>query len=1068
MRPIWQAICLIFVSATSVWAQHYAILPTPNSPHDIGALMQDSRSRLWLGTADDVLCFDGVNFYSIRPYGFPRESVNSLAEDSAGGVWIGTQGKDISHPGGLYRYSGHHVEKILTADIRSVVTIAPGMMLVSFGLELADDFGDLYRIREEHGVWKPEQLKNAAATHLTVDRHGAALYPCPGGWCELSRQQILEWPHSGTDPHLHVLFGKSLPNRVLRDRSGCIWFRGEITANYYCGDYDAAYPNDASPPRGFPLVPDEMLSADSHKQITEAPDGSILLLDSARVVLGRPGSFRNASPRNGMPITNLNTALVARDGTIWLGCSGGLYRFMYPFQLEYWTQDNGVDSPFFVSRIGDKVLASNAGISLLDRSRAYWSPWVDPKQVGTVVHFVEGPGNSIYAASLIRGVAQIGQSGHVLAKSVVGPGGARLAQDAQGHTWLAGTGVTLVTRQDHRLLLNPQGVSDGVSLDMVYDPERKRLWACHDHEVDMLAENHWTHITPKDDLRNHICFSIAVLPNGEAWVSYGDTPEILRIGADSFGHVELNTIAASDQPAATAFLKTDRRGWLWRGSDKAREDYVATPAAAARGDWLRLDTQDGFPVPGGNQNSFSGDTDGSVWFASDNTVVHFNPANDFAEHFPVPSVYVSGLAIGSAAPVLADTLQPIPHGRSIEAVFGSLQFDRRNALRLRYRVLPDQQNWTETRDLRLALGKRKTGVHTIELQGRLLTGDWSETQRASFTVLRPAWLSWPALFLLGAGGSGAGAGLSQWRKRRRFRREAVLPDISAWRLGALSLETEDLIGTTVDGRYEIGHILAVGGFATVARARDRQEGGKLCAIKIFRYELADRAWMRHRFEQEVTALEQLSHPNIVRISGHGEVDTGAPYLVMEFIEGRSLRELLDQGPLLPRRIAAILRQAAGALAALHERSIFHRDLKPENLMIRADDDNAEQLVLIDFSIAIVKSVDETFHGISRVAGTMGYMAPEQVIGYADASTDIHALAKIVIEMLTGSRWTAIIPEGTLDMTGFVLTYFGSHPHGLTGGAIAMLAAALAFDPSRRPASANTFSIPIIRDLDGAS
>jgi serine/threonine-protein kinase len=217
----------------------------------------------------------------------------------------------------------------------------------------------------------------------------------------------------------------------------------------------------------------------------------------------------------------------------------------------------------------------------------------------------------------------------------------------------------------------------------------------------------------------------------------------------------------------------------------------------------------------------------------------------------------------------------------------------------------------------------------------------------------------------------------------------------------------------------------------------------------------------------VTALEQLSHPNIVRISGHGEVDTGAPYLVMEFIEGRSLRELLDQGALLPRRIAAILRQAAGALAALHERSIFHRDLKPENLMIRADDENAEQLVLIDFSIAIVKSPDETFHGISRVAGTMGYMAPEQVIGYADASTDIHALAKIVIEMLTGSRWTAIIPEGTLDMTGFVLTYFGSHPHGLTGGAIAMLAAALAFDPSRRPASASAFSIPIIRDLDGA-
>ena len=129
---------------------------------------------------------------------------------------------------------------------------------------------------------------------------------------------------------------------------------------------------------------------------------------------------------------------------------------------------------------------------------------------------------------------------------------------------------------------------------------------------------------------------------------------------------------------------------------------------------------------------------------------------------------------------------------------------------------------------------------------------------------------------------------------------------------------------------------------------------------------------------------------------------------MEFVHGESLRERLEQGPLTRKQIDVFNRQIAGALQLLHRSMIYHRDLKPENLMIRTKDESDEQIVLIDFSIAIVKSPDQTFHGISRVAGTLDYMAPEQVIGYADAGTDIYSLAKIVIEMLTGLRWTEYV------------------------------------------------------------
>jgi serine/threonine-protein kinase len=284
-------------------------------------------------------------------------------------------------------------------------------------------------------------------------------------------------------------------------------------------------------------------------------------------------------------------------------------------------------------------------------------------------------------------------------------------------------------------------------------------------------------------------------------------------------------------------------------------------------------------------------------------------------------------------------------------------------------------------------------------------------------------------------------------------------------MSALSPETDNLLGTRIDGRYEVGHILSVGGFATVVRARDLEQDGRLCAVKIFRYEFGDRAWIRHRFEQEISALAQLSHPNIVRITGHGAIDTGAPYLVMEFIHGRSLREELDKGAMPPSRTGAFLRQIADALQALHQRAIYHRDLKPENLMIRADAEGRPQIVLIDFSIAIVKSRDHTFHGISRVAGTLDYMAPEQVIGFADASTDIYALAKIVIEMLTGMRWTELFPEAALDIPEQIEKYFAGNAGVLRQDSIEQIVAAMAFDPARRPKDVQAFARPIVRDLE---
>jgi serine/threonine-protein kinase len=174
---------------------------------------------------------------------------------------------------------------------------------------------------------------------------------------------------------------------------------------------------------------------------------------------------------------------------------------------------------------------------------------------------------------------------------------------------------------------------------------------------------------------------------------------------------------------------------------------------------------------------------------------------------------------------------------------------------------------------------------------------------------------------------------------------------------------------------------------------------------------------------------------------------------MEFIEGRSLREVLEDGALTLHSTARMLQQLAGALDAIHAHRIWHRDVKPENIMVRHEKSDEEQAILIDFSIAIVKDANETLYGLSRAAGTFDYMAPEQAIGYAGASSDIYSLSKIVVEMLTGRRLSHLLPDACLDLPERVRELLTSLNLGLNLETIDLLARALEFDPTKRPQAA---------------
>jgi len=204
-------------------------------------------------------------------------------------------------------------------------------------------------------------------------------------------------------------------------------------------------------------------------------------------------------------------------------------------------------------------------------------------------------------------------------------------------------------------------------------------------------------------------------------------------------------------------------------------------------------------------------------------------------------------------------------------------------------------------------------------------------------------------------------------------------------------------GTIVGHRYRIIDLIGTGGMAHVYRAINLSTR-KVVAIKVLKDEYRNDAEFLRRFEREARAVLHLSHENIVRAFDVGETD-GLPYIVLEFIDGRTLKEILDDNGPMPSRIAvALVVQVLDALGAAHAAGIIHRDVKPQNVIVM----QSGKVKLMDFGIA--REVDAntvTFAG-ATVLGSVHYLSPEQAKGLpVSEGSDLYSAGIMLYEMLTG-------------------------------------------------------------------
>jgi serine/threonine protein kinase len=223
---------------------------------------------------------------------------------------------------------------------------------------------------------------------------------------------------------------------------------------------------------------------------------------------------------------------------------------------------------------------------------------------------------------------------------------------------------------------------------------------------------------------------------------------------------------------------------------------------------------------------------------------------------------------------------------------------------------------------------------------------------------------------------------------------------------------ETLVGLTLSGRYLIERLIGEGGMGAVYLAQHTHIR-KRVAVKVLHPEMSRLPEVVARFEREAMAAAHIEHPNVASATDFGKLEDGSFFLVLEYVEGRSLRDVIAEGPLELGRAILIVRQIAGALGRAHALGIVHRDLKPENVMLVAREGNADFAKVLDFGIAKVpmgelvgesKGPGQVLTQLGMVYGTPEYMAPEQALGQpVDARADLYALGAIMFEMIAGVR-----------------------------------------------------------------
>jgi hypothetical protein len=548
-----------------------------------------------------------------------------------------------------------------------------------------------------------------------------------------------------------------------------------------------------------------------------------------------------------------------------------------------------------------------------------------------------------------------------------------------------------------------------------------QLYAISDGGLFRYTNGHWEEMPLPPCLLSTKPRTVVLAEPGEIWFGYRDrdgfTKAVRKAAAWSCRHFE----ESGGFPGDTQFLGLDGQGRLWRGSE--------TGVFIRRTDdhWARI-----LEPEGEMHQLFHVEPDGSVLLAMGDRLLRLPPR--FADADPGVPPQISYLGSETGVTLAPSWVESQLGSGAVLYVSALPERDLAAPAPIQYRF--DSGSWAVLSGHQMPLDNAPRGARRLELR-------YAGSAQLTALPLSIAIPWWRSFWFFGALSVGL-CGLA-WRlggiiqrliyhlRKRRF--------LARSRPAAERHESAPPRGTLLNGRYRIEGLLAGGGFSQVFGAIDERNGDRV-VVKRLRTSGIPPDRLRRRFAQEVAAASMVRHPGIPPINDAWLDDAFVPHLVMPHIDGPTLRERLNTGG-LPRATAIeLIGQLADILAAAHARGVIHSDLKPENILLSAD-----RPVIIDFGASVLH-LSAGLSEYTRPAGSVHYMAPEQLLGRSSKATDVYSFAVVAFELLTNRRYVEVdLPMNDQWEAEFLKLAQGEL--GLTANQAVVFVEALRFDPERR-------------------